>query len=327
MSRKLRWGILGCASIAKRAVIPGIHVSKSGELVAIASRDYSKASQTASEYGIPKAHGSYEDLLADETIDAVYIPLPNHLHMEWTIRAAQAGKHVLCEKPLSLTAEEAEAMRQACERAGVQLAEAFMYRYNPRNERIKEVLRSGEIGEIRGIHSSFTFNNTGNRNNVRFKREWGGGSIYDIGCYPISAARLFLEQEPEAATVHAFFSDTHGDVDMMASGLIEFQGGVALTFDCAMWAAPRNTLEILGSEGCIYMSPAFGGHDFTVTTKGESRIVATPEVNQYALQADRFADGVFGDTPLLFPPSDAVNNMRVIDACLKSASARTRILI
>lgn len=327
MSRKLRWGILGCAGIAKRAVIPGIRASSSGELAAIASRDHSKAQQTATEFDIPKAYGSYEDLLADETIDAVYIPLPNHLHMEWTIRAAKAGKHVLCEKPLALTAAEAEAMQQACESAGVQLAEAFMYRYNPRNELIKEILRSGEIGEIRGIHSTFTFNNAGDRNNVRYKREWGGGSIYDIGCYPISAARLFLEQDPEAATVHAFFSEEHDDVDMMASGLIEFRGGVALTFDCAMWAASRNTLEILGAEGRIYMSPAFGGRDFTITTRDGSRTVETPEVNQYALQADRFADSVFGNTPPLFPPSDAVNNMRVIDACLKSARERVRIVI
>jgi len=327
LSRKLRWGILGCAAIAKRAVIPGIRASRNGEAVAIASRDHGKARRTAEEFDIPKAYGSYEELLADETIEAVYIPLPNHLHMEWTIRAIQSGKHVLCEKPLALTAIEAEAMRLAADSAGVQLAEAFMYRYNPRNERIKEVLRSGEIGEIRGIHGTLTFNSTGDRDNFRFQRDWGGGSLYDIGCYPISAARFFLEQEPEAATVHALFSEEHGGVDMMASGLIEFQGGVALTFDCAMWAAFRDTLEILGSEGRIYMSPAFGGNDFTVWTKDGSRSVKTPEVNQYALQAERFADSVFGNALPLFPPSDAVHNMRVIDACLKSARERARVLI
>ncbi|WP_274655203.1 Gfo/Idh/MocA family protein [Paenibacillus humicola] len=326
IERQLNWGILGCAAIAKRAVIPGIRESRTGRLAAIASRDGNKAQETAASFDIPKSYASYDALLADDEIEAVYIPLPNHLHMEWTIKAAQAGKHVLCEKPLALTAAEAETMAAACERAGVRLSEAFMYRYNPRFELIKEVLRSGEIGEIRGIHGTFTFNSAGSRNNFRFRQEWGGGSIYDIGCYPISAARLLLEREPEAAAVHALFSPEHGGVDMVASGMLEFGGGVALTFECAMWAAPRNALEILGTDGRIELLPAFGGHDFTVTTKSDVRVVETPAVNQYALQADRFAEEVRGATPL-FPSSDAVCNMRVIDACLKSARERARIVI
>jgi xylose dehydrogenase (NAD/NADP) len=327
MNNKLRWGVIGSAGIAKRAVIPGIQQSETGVIAAIASRDEEKARATADSFNIPKAYGSYEALLADEEIEAVYIPLPNHLHMEWTIKAAEAGKHVLCEKPIALTAEEAEKMAEACEKAGVQLAEAFMYRYNPRFERIQEIIRSGEIGAIRGIHGTFTFNNAGDTNNVRYKQYMGGGSIYDIGCYPISAARMILGQEPEAATVHAFLSPEHDYVDMMASGLIEFPGNVALTFDCAMWAFPRNTLEILGSDGRIELIPAFGGSNFFVHTKEGSREEQMPQVNQYALQADAFAESVWNDKPLKFPPEDAVKNMRVIDACLKSARERVRVIL
>ncbi len=328
MSETLRWGIIGCAGIAVRAVIPGIRQSRLGEIAAVASRDEAKAKAVASQFGIPQAYGSYEALLADESIDAVYIPLPNHLHMEWTIKAAEAGKHVLCEKPVALNASEARTMVEACAEYGVKLAEAFMYRYHPRYERIKAIVKSGEIGEIRGIHGTFTFNNARDKHNFRFRRHMGGGAIYDIGCYPISAARLFLEKEPEAVTVQAFFSPEHDDVDMMASGLIEFPGSVGLTFDCAMWAAHRNTLEILGSDGRIELPSGFGGNpNFYVFSDGGRREEQMPELNPYALQADRFAESVLYNKPLMFPPEDAVNNMRVIDACIKSARERIRVTL
>lgn len=245
MSSKLRWGVLGCAGIAKRSVIPGIQASQTGVVAAIASRNLNTAEETAKSLDIPTAYGSYEALLADETIDAVYIPLPNHLHMEWTIKAAEAGKHVLCEKPIALNADEARRMVDACSAAGVHLAEAFMYRYHPRFDVIKNIIQSGEIGEVRGLHSTFTFNNAGDASNVRYRKAWGGGSIYDVGCYPISVARMLLGEEPQAATVHGLLSPEHDNVDMMASGILEFSGGVALSFDCGMWADFRNTLEIL----------------------------------------------------------------------------------
>jgi len=330
--RQLRWGVLGCAGIAKRAVIPGIRQSRTGVVAAIASRDENKAKETAKEFDIPAAYGSYEALLEDPNIDAVYIPLPNHLHKEWTIRAAEAGKHVLCEKPIALNAREAEEMVEACARAGVLLAEAFMYRHHPRYRQIKEIIKSGEIGEIRGIHGAFTFNNAGDANNVRYKKYMGGGSIYDVGCYPINAARFILEKEPEAATVQAFFSPQHDHVDMMASGLVEFPGDVALTFDCGMWAAGRNTLEIVGTEGRIevpsaYVSKQDASSHFFVITNGGRREVEVPHVNQYSVQADDFAAAVFGEKEPLFKPQDAVLNMRVIDACLKSAETRSRVVI
>ncbi|PZE22191.1 Gfo/Idh/MocA family protein [Paenibacillus xerothermodurans] len=330
--RKLRWGILGCANIAKRAVIPGIQQSATGEVTAIASRNESTARATADELGIPTAYESYEQLLADDNIDAVYVPLPNHLHKEWTIKAAEAGKHVLCEKPIALNASEAEEMAEACARADVKLAEAFMYRHHPRYAMIKDIIKSGEIGEIRGIRGAFTFNSARSGENVRFHRTMGGGALYDVGVYPISAARFVLEREPEAATVHAFFSPEHDNVDMMAAGVLEFSGGVALTFDCAMWAAGRNVLEVLGTEGRIELPSAFVSKlneedHLSVTVGRERREVIVPYVNQYALQADDFGRSILQGTPLLFEPSDAVLNMRAVDACLKSARERVRVVL
>lgn len=330
--RKLRWGIIGCAGIAIRSVIPGIQQSERGEVVAVASRDESKAKQTAEKLGIPKAYGSYEALLADGEIDAVYIPLPNHLHKEWTIRAAEAGKHVLCEKPFSMDTAEAAEMVEACARHGVTLAEAFMYRHHPRYKRIRDIIASGEIGALRGIHGTFTFNSSGNTTGFRNKQEMGGGALYDIGVYPISAARMLLEREPEAATVHAFFSPEHGGVDMMASGLLEFAGGVALTFDCAMWAAGRNTLEVLGTDGRIELPSAFVCNPsapsvFYVTSKSGRREEQIEPVNQYSLQSDDFAATVLDGAPSLFGADDPVLNMRVVDACLASARTRSRVVI
>ncbi|MGM0877567.1 MAG: Gfo/Idh/MocA family protein [Bacillota bacterium] len=330
--KKIRWGILGCAGIAKRSVIPGIQQSETGEVTAIASRGLDKAKQTAEQLNIPMAYGSYEELLADPTIDAVYIPLPNHLHKEWTIRAAEAGKHVLCEKPLSINASDAEEMVEACKKAGVVFAEAFMYRYHPRYTMIRDMIKSGEIGELRGIHGTFTFNNAKDMGNVRYKQEWGGGSLYDVGVYPISAARMLLDQEPHAATVHAFFSEEHGDVDMMASGILEFDHGLALTFDCGMWAAFRNVLEIVGTEGRIEVPTAFVANqdeqdNIFVFTKDGHREVEVPRLNQYSLQADAVGRSIQGGEPLPYPATDAILNMKVLDACLTSARERRRVEI
>jgi len=329
---KLRWGILGCAGIAIRSCIPGIQQSQTGVVAAIASRDLQKSQETAAKLDIPTAYGSYEELLDDPDIDAVYIPLPNHLHKEWTIRAAQAGKHVLCEKPAALNTAEVEEMVAACEEAGVQFAEAFMYRHHPRYERIQAIIASGEIGDVRGIHSTFTFNNPGDSKNVRFVKAWGGGSMYDVGCYPISVARLLLGREPEAVTTHALFSPDHDNVDMMMSGLVEFSDNVALTFDCGMWANFRNTLEVLGTTGRIEVPSAFVARTeedglFYVITGDGRREEQVPYVNQYALQADDMAYAAWGEKALRFAPSDAIRNMKVIDACLQSASERARVVI
>jgi len=331
-SNKLRWGILGCANIAMYAVIPGIRQSETGVVAAIASRSLEKSQQHAQKHVIPQAYGSYEELIADPEIDAIYIPLPNHLHKEWTIKAAQAGKHVLCEKPFSLDAAEAAEMVAAAEQAGVQLAEAFMYRHHPRYARIKEIIRSGEIGDIRGIHSAFTFNGAADKGNVRFERSMGGGSLYDVGVYPISAARMLLEQEPVAVTAHALFSPEHDHVDMMVSAMLEFDGSIGMTMDCGMWAAFRNTLEVLGTLGRIEVPSAFIATDeasssFTVVTESGRREENPPYVNQYALQADDLAYAAWGRKQPHFSAQDAVLNMKVVDACLRSARERARIII
>lgn len=329
----LRWGILGCANIAKRSVIPGIQQSEHNKVVAIASRSLEKSQETAAQLNIPTAYGSYEQLLQDPDIDAVYIPLPNHLHMEWTIKAAEAGKHVLCEKPLALTANEASKMIAACKQAGVHLAEAFMYRHHPRYHMLKETIDSGVIGEIRGIHGTFTFNSSANHGNVRFKQAWGGGSVYDVGCYPITAARFLLGKEPEAVTAHAFFSPEHDHVDMMTTGLIEFPDSVALSFDCGMWAGGRNTLEVVGSDGFITVPNAFisgseDGWSFFIHVNGEPiKEVQVPIINQYAKQADDFAAVVLKQAQPIVADDDAFHNMKIIDAVLHSARTRTRVVL
>lgn len=319
---------MSTADIAKRAVIPGIKESKRNDVVAVASRSLEKAQTFADELNIPKAYGSYEELLNDPEIDAVYIPLPNHLHKEWTIKAAQAGKHILCEKPIALDENEAKEMVDACEKAGVVLAEAFMYRHQSRYADIKKRIQDGEIGQIRGIHGVFTFNGAGNKENIRFKKEWGGGSIYDVGCYPISAARFLLDEEPTAVTAHAFFSPEHGDVDMMASGLMEFSNGVALTFDCAMWAESRNQLEILGSDGRIILPFAFlGDQSYKIIRNGEEQLIEVENRNSYALQADSFAESVLDGKTLKFSYEDIIQNIKAVHGALRSAERRERVIL
>jgi len=328
---RLRWGILGCAAIADRAVIPAIQASETGELVGIASRNEEKAKAKAEQFGIPKSYGSYEALLADPEIDAVYIPLPNHLHKEWTIAAAKAGKHILCEKPLAMDAAEAQEMVDYCREAGVHLAEAFMYRHHPRVARVKEILASGEIGELRAIRGVFTYNGAANKSDIRQVKAWGGGGIYDVGVYPLSAARWITGAEPEAVTVHALFSPEHDNVDMMASGLVEFKGGVALTFDCGMWATFRNELEIVGTEGAIVLKPAFLPNKendvIEITSGGKTRIEGPYGVDAYVAQSDQFARVVRGQEEPAFAAQDAVENLKLVDACLESARKRQRIVM
>lgn len=329
MVQALRWGIIGGAGIAQGAVMPAIKQSQYGVLAAVASRNIDKAQQLADQFQLENAYDSYESLLADDSIDAVYIPLPNHLHLEWTLRAAAAGKHVLCEKPLALTAAEAQEMVDACQKAGIHLAEAFMYRHHPRMEQILQLLDQGVIGQIRGIHAAFTFNDAANKGNIRFRKEWGGGSLYDVGCYPLSAARWIMRTEPVAVTVHAMFSPEHDDVDMMASGIVEFADSVALTFDCGMWADHRQQLEILGSEGRIVLPLAFTAHGedakILLIKNGKEQVIVTEAVNPYVNQMDHFARAVAGEKVLPLQPDDSVRNMALVEACLRSAAEKRRV--
>lgn len=326
----LRWGILGCANIALRAMLPAFELSRTGRVAAIASRSETKAREAAERFAIPRAYGSYAELLADPDIDAVYLPLPNHLHRDWTIRAAEAGKHVLCEKPFALNSREAKEMAAACERSGVLMAEAFMYRHNPRYAKIREMLNRGDIGDIRAIHAAFTFDASRIGDNYRFYPAMGGGALYDVGCYTIHAARLLLAAEPEAATVLAFMSPEHGDVEMMASGLLEFPGRVALTFQCGMWAAPQNMLRIIGTDGSVEVPSAFlskGQTTFTVSCGGGKREIELPLGNDYVAQIDAFGDALSAGRPYRYDPMDPVRNMEALEACLASARERSRVAI
>lgn len=326
--RKVRWGIMSTAGIGRGSVIPGIQGSERNVVKAVASRSLEKAQAFAKDLDIPTVYGSYEELLNDPEIDAVYIPLPNHLHKVWAIKAAQAGKHILCEKPIALDEIEAAELVEACKEANVQVAEGYMYRHQQRYEDIKALIHSGEIGEVRGIRGAFTFNGAGNAGNIRFTKEWGGGSIYDVGCYPISAARFLLDEEPKAVTAHALFSPEHGNVDMMASGIMEFSNGVALTFDCGMWAAFRNDLEILGTNGRIVLNEAYiGDQSYQVTKGGETTTVSVENINSYILQADDFANAVLDGKPLKFSGEDIIQNAKAVKAALTSAEKQERIVL
>ncbi|WP_331436723.1 Gfo/Idh/MocA family protein [Gordoniibacillus kamchatkensis] len=321
-----------CAQIAFRSFIPAVKQSQFGEVAAIASRDREKARTAAETHGIAKHYGSYAELLADPDIDAVYIPLPNHLHREWTIRAARAGKHVLCEKPMSLSERHAVQMVEACEQFGVKLQESFVYRYHPRYDRVREIVASGELGDIRAMHGTYTFNKSAVAQDVRFSREMGGGGLYDVGCYLISAARYVLGQEPVAATVQALFSPQYDDVDMMASGLLEFPNSVGFTFQCGMWAEFTNRLEIRGTDGLIVLPSAFTLRDplnpnLLVTVRGETREEPMERLNQFALEVDRFARTILFGEPEPFDPWDSVRNMKALEACLTSAREGKRIVI
>ena len=330
MTRTLRWGIVGTASIAESAFIPAMQNSERGRVTAIAGRDANKARQMAERAGVEKSYGSYEELMQDSDIDAVYIPLPNHLHKEWTVQAARAGKHVLCEKPAALNAGEAEEMLKVCEEEGVLFAEAFMYRYGGKHARVREILESGEIGDLRSMHGVFNYCTPDDTGNVRFNRSMGGGSIYDIGVYPISAARMIAGCEPLWASAHAFFSSRHDDVDMAASGLLAFPDGLALTFECGMWSYNRSYFEITGTHGRIELPFMFGWREnpqIVVCTDRERREERLPEVNHYTLQADAFARAVFGEAKLPFASEDALHNMRAVDACLQSAREGRRVEI
>lgn len=327
-NNKLCWGIMSTANIGKRATIPGIQESDRNKVIAVASRSLEKAKVFAKELDIHEAYGSYEELLSNPEIDAVYIPLPNHLHKEWTIKAAKAGKHILCEKPIALDEEEAAEMVAECDKEGVVLFEAFMFRHQKRFTDIKKRILDGDIGDIRGIHAVFTYDASGDTSDIRFTKEWAGGSIFDVGCYPISAARFILEEEPVAVTTNAFFSPEHGDVDMFASGLMEFSNGVSLTFDCGMWADGRNKIEILGTDGRILLDAGFlGDQSYEVIKGGQVEKIEDDNINSYKLQVDRFAETVLDGKPAPSPLDDPIKNIRAVKGALDSAEKRKRIIL
>ncbi|MBN2205884.1 MAG: Gfo/Idh/MocA family oxidoreductase, partial [Candidatus Aminicenantes bacterium] len=248
MTAKVRWGILGCAGIAERALIPALRASATGELAAIASRDAAKARAWAERFGIPRAHPDYAALLKDGEVDAVYIPLANHLHAPWTLSALKAGKHVLCEKPIALDAREAEAMAAAADRTGRLLMEAFMYRFHPQVERAIALVRAGEIGKVRFVRAAFTFPFDGDPADYRWTPRFGGGALLDVGCYPLSAARLVFGREPVSVCAKARLHPRRR-IDMSTAALVEFPDGGLAQCDASFEAQFQSRLEITGSRG------------------------------------------------------------------------------
>ncbi len=323
----VRWGVLSTAKIGLEAVIPAIQGSEFGEVVGLASRDGDAARAAAGKLGIARSYGSYESLLEDPEIDAVYNPLPNHLHAEWSMRAADAGKHVLCEKPIALSSAEAQQMVDHCAAAGVKLQEAFMYRFHPQWLKVHELVTTGHIGEVRAIQGWFSYFSD-DPDNIRHVPEWGGGGLMDIGCYPISVARWLFDAEPEGVAGSLFIHPRYG-VDVGAGGLLRFENGHA-TFGCGTQSEWGQRVFIEGTRGRIEVPIPFNPPNdrptrIRVTSGGtppedvDTVVIEFPPADHYGLQADAFARAILDDEEVPTPPADAVANMRVIERVFASA--------
>ena len=327
MSAPVRWGVLGVAGITE-AVIPAMLASTSVDLVGIASRDGARAAAAAARYGI-QAFDGYEALLADPHIEAVYLPTPNAQHAEWAMRALAAGKHVLCEKPLAVTEAEAREMAATAAAHGVLLGEAFMYAHHPRFAMIVGALTEGRIGDVRAIHTVFTFDASGELDHSGFQGAPGSGATYDVGCYAIHAARHLLGSEPDAVTAHAASSALHGDIDMSTSFLMEFPNGVSSTAQVGMWSVDQDTIEITGSSGRLVVPHAFlcgpEDGDFTITVDGVAETIEVPRVNHYTSQAEHFSAAVRGEVELRFDGVGAIAGTRVLEAISRSWRTRARV--
>lgn len=320
--KKLRWGVLSSAKIGREQLIPAIQTSVYGEVVAIASRDQDSADTLAQKLGIKRAYGSYEALLADPDIDAIYNPLPNHLHVPWSIKAIQAGKHVLCEKPLGLDAGEVKHFIQiANQNPQLQVMEAFMYRFHPQWQTALELVRSGSIGQVRSIHSHFAYNNH-DQANIRHFREMGGGALMDIGCYCISLARFIYDQEP-LRVVGQITPYAGYEVDCFVSGIMEFADGNA-SFTASTKSEPQQYVEIHGEQGMIFIPVPFNpvsnsATHIVLTRNGQREEIVQQPSNHYRAMTDAFAQSIFNKTHAPTPLGDALANMKIIDAIFASA--------
>ncbi|WP_135827221.1 Gfo/Idh/MocA family protein [Halorussus ruber] len=315
----MNFGILSTANIGRAAVVPAIEATDH-ELLAVASRDGERAEEFADEFGIPRAYGTYGELLADEDLDAVYNPLPNALHAEWTRRAADAGLHVLCEKPLAVDAEEACGLGDYCTERGVTLMEAFMYRYHPRTERAAEIAHE-ELGEIRSVKSTFQFP-MDDPENVRLDPDLAGGSLMDVGCYAVNAARLFLG-EPDRAYATTHDAGDHG-VDTKLAGLLEYEGGATAEVSCGFETTDTQCYRVEAEDGWLEAREAFvprgeGGVELEYEVEGRRAVEAFEPTDQYRLEVEHFAECIeSGDAPRT-DADEAVRNMAVIDALYESA--------
>lgn len=319
--RRLKWGILSTAKIGLDAVIPALQASANGEVVAIGSRDRSRAEDAAQRLGIAAAHGSYEALLADPEVEAVYNPLPNHLHVPWSIRALDAGKHVLCEKPIAMNAEEAEELMRASRRhPDLSVMEAFMYRFHPQWDTIRGLLGEGGIGELTTIYSTFTYHNV-DPQDYRNVPEYGGGGLLDIGCYSISSSRWLFGREPRRVFGVVDVDPTF-KIDRLVSAILDFGGGTA-TFTCATQVPRHQREEVYGTRGRIMIEEPFNPPSDAparawLYTVDEVRELLSPRADQYKLMAEAFAEAALSGAHVPTPLEDALANMRVIDAVFES---------
>jgi xylose dehydrogenase (NAD/NADP) len=318
-TKVLNWGLLSTAHI-NRSLIPPIKKSERNELVAVASRDADKASAYARKWDIPRSFGSYEAMLADPDIDVIYISLPNSLHAEWTIRAAQSEKHVLCEKPLAMSVTEVDAVREAADRQGVVVAEAFMYRHHPQSQQVKLLVDEGQIGNLQLIRGCFTFQ-IGNKDDIRLVSKLGGGSIWDVGCYPISYARFLVGSDPEL--VHGWQICNDDGVDLQFVGQMRFPNGVMAQFDSSFQTPFRTQMEIVGDQGSLEIANPFKpgwSNVIHLTRDGETKDITVPGEELYSGEVEDMADAIlFGRNPRI-SLQDSRGNVATIQSLLESAS-------
>jgi predicted dehydrogenase len=329
MNEKVSWGILGVADIAVKRVIPAMQKGKLSQIVAIASRDLKRAQQAADQLGIRKAYGSYEDLLADPEVEAVYNPLPNHLHVSWSIRAAEAGKHVLCEKPISLTVEEAISLLRTRDRTGVKIEEAFMVRAHPQWSRVLELIKEGRIGETRSMVGHFSYY-LPDPQNIRNILDYGGGALMDVGCYLVYTSRLVFGEEP-TRVIGLIEADPKMRTDVLTSGMLHFPSGQCV-FTCGTQIVPYQRVQVLGTKGRIEIEIPFNAPpdqpcriliDDGVDLSGQSAEVLEFEIcNQYTIQGDLFSKSVREGTELPVPLEGSIRNMAVIEALFRSGKSK-----
>jgi predicted dehydrogenase len=328
MPTKIRWGVLGVAAIATKKVIPGMQNCERAEVSAIASRDLERAREAAGRLRIGKAYGSYEELLADDEIDAIYNPLPNHLLVPWTAEAAKAGKHVLCEKPIAMSASEARTLIGVRDRTGVKIGEAFMVRTHPQWLRAREIARSGEIGELRAITSVFSYFNR-DPNNIRNIAEYGGGAMMDIGCYPVTMSRFFFGREPKRVSA-LVNRDPEMGIDRLSSALLDFDPGDVL-FTCSTQMVPFQRMQVFGTKGRIEIEIPYNippdrpsrifVDDGSQLAGARARVEEFPACDQYMTQGEAFSKAIQEDTEVPVSLEDAVANMSVIDAVLRAGKS------
>jgi len=320
--QKVRWGILSTAKIGREKVIPAMLLGKLCEVTAIASRNSQQGKLVAEQLNIPCVYDSYEKLLTDPQIDAIYIPLPNHLHVEWAIKSLEAGKHVLCEKPIGLTLKEAQQLLQvAQEKPQLKIMEAFMYRFHPQWQQAKRMVEENKIGELRTIQSFFSYYNT-DPANIRNQKEAGGGGMMDIGCYCTSLSRFIFDSEPLMVSGLVEY-DPVLQTDRLAAGMLEFSKGTA-TFTCSTQLTPYQRVNIVGTLARIEIEIPFNAPTDKPTrmwlhTKDGGEEIVFDTINQYTIQCDLFSKAILNNEPVPTALEDAVNNMKVIEAVFESA--------